>query len=107
MRLALSSGQWLGLLCGSWHRHLPALPRRDELSDLSKEHPLPVVDPAVWQIDWGVHLELFGSGENIIKYLGQYVCRTAIGDSRLLSVSDTHVSFRWKDRANGDAQRIA
>jgi hypothetical protein len=48
---------------------------------------------AVWQIDWGVHLQSFGSGENIIKYLGQYVCRTTIGDSRLLSVSDTHVSF--------------
>ena len=67
---------------------------------------LPAIDPAVWQKDWGVHLQPFGSGENIIKYLGSYVCRTAIGDSRILSVSDTHVSFRWKDRANGDAQRV-
>lgn len=79
---------------------------RDGLTALAKEHPLPAIDPAVWKQDWGVHLQPFGSGENIIKYLGRYVCRTAIGDSRMVSVSDTHVSFRWKDRANGDAQRV-
>jgi hypothetical protein len=79
---------------------------RDGLADLAKEHPLPGIDPAVWRIDWGVHLKAFGSGENIIKYLGRYVCRTAIGDSRIVSITDTHVSFRWKDRANGGAQNI-
>jgi hypothetical protein len=79
---------------------------RDGLADLAKEHPLPGIDPAVWRIDWGVHLKAFGSGENIIKYLGRYVCRTAIGDSRIVSITDTNVSFRWKDRANGGAQNI-
>lgn len=72
----------------------------------AKPFTRPAIDPAVWQKDWGVHLQAFGSGENIIKYLGRYVCRTAIGDSRIVSVTDTHVSFRWKDRANGDATRI-
>jgi hypothetical protein len=79
---------------------------RDGLAELAKEHELPAVDPATWQKDWGVHLQPFGTGENIIKYLGRYVCRTAIGDSRVLAVTDTHVSFRYKDRANGDAVRI-
>jgi len=79
---------------------------RDGFADLAKEHPLPAIDPAVWQKDWGVDLKPFGTGENIIKYLGAYVCRTAIGNSRIISVSETHVSFRWKDRAHGDAQRI-
>jgi Putative transposase/Transposase zinc-binding domain len=79
---------------------------RDALADLATQHPLPTIDSAVWQKDWGVHLQPFGSGENIIKYLGAYVCRTAIGDSRITSITDTHVSFRWKDRANGDVQRI-
>jgi hypothetical protein len=64
------------------------------------------IDPAVWHKDWGVHLQPFGSGENIIKYLGRYVCRTAIGDSRIISITDTHVSFRYKDRAKGDAPRV-
>lgn len=79
---------------------------RDGLDALSQEHPLPAIDPSIWEKDWGVHLQPFGSGENVIKYLGSYVCRTAIGDSRILSITDTHVSFRWKDRANGDAQRV-
>lgn len=78
---------------------------RDGLAALGKEHPLPTIDSAVWQKDWGVDLKPFGSGENIIKYLGRYVCRTAIGDTRILSVGDTHVSFRWKDRAHGNAAR--
>jgi len=78
---------------------------RDLLVELRKQHTLPAIDPALWKKDWGVHLQPFGNGENIIKYLGRYVCRTAIGDSRLRSISETHVSFRWKDRANGDTQR--
>ena len=79
---------------------------RDLLEDLAKEHPLPDIDPAVWHKDWGVHLQPFGSGGSIIKYLGRYVCRTAIGDSRIVAITDTHVSFRWKDRANDDAVRV-
>jgi hypothetical protein len=77
---------------------------RDGLAQLAKEHP--AIDPAVWQKDWGIHLQPFGSGENIIKYLGRYVCRSAIGDSRIISITDTHVSFTWKDRANGDARCV-
>ena len=78
---------------------------RDLLATLTVKHNLPAIDPAVWQKDWGIHLQPFGSGENIIKYLGRYVCRTAIGDSRILSITDTHVTFSWKDRANGNAPK--
>jgi hypothetical protein len=77
---------------------------RDGYAALAKAHPLlPEIDPAVWQKDWGVDMKPFGSGENIIKYLGAYVSRTAIGDSRIVSITDTHVTFRWKDRAHGNA----
>ena len=80
---------------------------RDAYAALILEHPtLPTIDPNVWQKDWGVDMKPFGSGENIIKYLGAYVCRTAIGNSRILSITESHVSFRWKDRAHGDAQRV-
>lgn len=78
---------------------------RERLAALGADHPLPAVAAAVWRKDWGVHLQPFGSGENIIKYLGRYVSRTAIGDARILSVTDTHVTFRWTDRAKGNALR--
>ena len=79
---------------------------RDGIAELANEHDLPAIDPLVWSKDWGVDLKPFGSGENIIKYLGAYVCRTAIGDSRIVSLTESQVSFRWKDRAHGDAMRV-
>ena len=60
------------------------------------------VDPALWHTDWGIHIQPFGAGTAAIKYLGAYVCRTAIGDHRILH-ADTHsVTFLWKDRAQGN-----
>jgi hypothetical protein len=53
-------------------------------------------------MDWGVHIQPAGSGAAALKYLGRYVARTAITDSRLLAVTDDSVAFRWKDR---DTQR--
>jgi hypothetical protein len=78
---------------------------RDRLVGLAKDHSLPAVDPAVWDKEWGVHLQPFGDGQAAIKYLGAYVCRTAIGDSRILAADDDTVTFRWTDRANHNAQR--
>jgi hypothetical protein len=38
-----------------------------------------------------------------LAYLARYTHRVAIGNSRLLDLTDEHVSFRWKDyRENGD-----
>lgn len=50
-----------------------------------------------------MHLQPFGDGKQIIQYLGTYVCRTAIADARILEVTDSTVTFSWKDRRNGDA----
>lgn len=65
------------------------------------------VDPVVWNKDWGINIAPFGTGENVIKYLGAYVARTAIGDARILSMDEHNVSFQWKDRANHDQRKIA
>ncbi|MFV1994311.1 MAG: transposase [Verrucomicrobiales bacterium] len=63
------------------------------------------IDPSVWTKDWGVHIQPVGNGAAALKYLGAYVCRTAIADSRILRIDDCGVTFRWKDRANGGVQR--
>jgi hypothetical protein len=62
-------------------------------------------DPAVWGKQWGVHIQPFGDGANAVRYLGRYVNRTAISDSRVIAVDHDTVSFRWKDRACGNAPR--
>lgn len=56
------------------------------------------VDPVVWTKDWGVQIQPVGAGAAALKYLGAYVARTAISDSRILEVTDTTVTFRWQDR---------
>jgi hypothetical protein len=63
-------------------------------------------DPSVWQKNWGVHIQPFGNGINAVKYLGAYVARSVIGDSRILEISRTSVTFRYKDRAKGGVQAI-
>lgn len=78
---------------------------RDKLAGLAKELELPAIDNEVWRKEWGVHLQPFGSGESAIKYLGAYVRRTAIGDSRIVGIEGDDVTFRWKDRDNGNAPR--
>ncbi len=64
------------------------------------------VDPAVWRTDWGVHIQPAGSGAAALKYLGTYVARTAISDARILRVTDTHVTFRWKDRQHDRTEKL-
>ena len=79
---------------------------REKLAALTASGPLlPAVPGTVWEKDWGVHLQPFGSGERAIQYLGAYVSRTAIGDSRIAGLTEDTVTFRWKDRANGGAPR--
>ena len=60
------------------------------------------VDPAVWTKDWGVDIQGVGDGAAAVKYLGAYVARTAIADSRILHVDEKTVSFLWKNRDKGD-----
>jgi hypothetical protein len=47
----------------------------------------------------------FGGPEQVFAYLGRYTHRVAIANSRLVSLTDTAVAFRWKDyRHHGNAK---
>jgi hypothetical protein len=62
-------------------------------------------DPSVWRKDWGVHIQPFGDGQNAVKYLGAYVARSVIADARIVAITASEVTFRYKDRAQGNAPR--
>ena len=47
----------------------------------------------------------FGSPEHVLAYLGRYTHRVAIANSRLVSLQDGTVSFRWRDYRHGNAQK--
>lgn len=101
-----SDGNYVRVKNANFLAHLPAIKRRfrhhfrEELKRLAWQ-----VDPIVWTKKWGIHIQPFGTGETAIKYLGAYVSRTAIGDSRILSITDETVTFRWKDRAENNRLR--
>jgi hypothetical protein len=48
--------------------------------------------------EWVVYAKRpFAGPAQVLAYLARYTHRVAIGNSRLLNLDDTHVSFRWKD----------
>jgi hypothetical protein len=65
------------------------------------------VDPVVWNKDWGVHIQAAGAGRSALRYLGTYVARTAINDARLVHVTEHAVTFRWKNRAQGNRRETS
>jgi len=48
----------------------------------------------------------FGSPQHVLAYLGRYTHRVAIANSRLISMTDGTVSFRWRDYRHGNAQKL-
>jgi len=61
---------------------------------------------SLFREDWVVYAKPpFGGAEHVLHYHARYTHRVAISNHRLLSVSETAVSFRWKDYAHGCRQR--
>jgi len=57
--------------------------------------------------DWVVYAKRpFGGPEHVLHYLARYTHRVAISNHRLVEVTDTHVSFRWKDYAHRSRRRV-
>ncbi|MGA3227653.1 MAG: IS91 family transposase [Acidobacteriaceae bacterium] len=57
--------------------------------------------------DWVVFAKpAFGQPERVLRYLGRYTHRVAISNQRLLSFDGHNVTFRWRDYAHGNKQRI-
>ena len=62
---------------------------------------------ALMKKEWVVYAKRpFGSPEQVLKYLARYTHRVAISNSRIVSVADGRVSFRFRDAKRGDATRV-
>jgi hypothetical protein len=56
--------------------------------------------------DWVVYAKKpFGGPEHVLHYLARYTHRVAISNHRIIDVTDTHVTFRWKDYAHHSKHR--
>jgi len=57
--------------------------------------------------DWVVYSKRpFGGPEYVLQYLGRYTHRVAISNHRLVSLADGQVTFRWRDSAHNNEQKL-
>jgi hypothetical protein len=57
--------------------------------------------------DWIVYSKPpFGGPEYVLHYLGRYTHRVAISNHRLVSFNDGQVTFRWRDSADSNEQKL-
>ena len=57
--------------------------------------------------DWVVYSKPpFGGPEYVLQYLGRYTHRVAISNHRLISFTEGKVTFRWRDSAHNNEQKL-
>jgi hypothetical protein len=61
----------------------------------------------LYRKDWIVYLKPpFGGPQFVLQYLGRYTHRVAISNHRLVSFADGTVTFRWRDSAHHNEQKL-
>ena len=95
-------------------KYLCGLKELYDSSRLDLSHTKDLEVPAKWQAfinrlfgkEWIPFIgETFNGRGNAIRYLARYSFRTAIANSRIMAVTDTHVTFRYKDYADGSREK--
>ena len=62
---------------------------------------------SLFRKDWVVYAKPpFGGPEYVLRYLGRYTHRVAISNHRLVSFADGKVTFRWRDSAHHNEQKL-
>jgi predicted RNA-binding Zn-ribbon protein involved in translation (DUF1610 family) len=55
----------------------------------------------VWLQPWVVHCKAVGDGGSALKYLAPYIFRVAISNKRIIEMTNSHVSFRYRSTKTG------
>lgn len=69
---------------------------------LRKHDLLAKLDRKIWRRKWVVHAQHAGTGEHVIAYLGRYIYRVAITNSRIESFNNDLVTFRYRENRTGE-----
>ena len=60
----------------------------------------------IWPTPWVVHCQHAGRGQTVLDYLGRYLFRVAIANSRLERIQDGQVTFRYRDNRPQHVRRV-
>ncbi len=78
-----------------------------QLRSLSQPRAFSTFLRTLFRNKWVVYLKPpFGGPEQVLRYLGRYTHRVAISNHRLVRFADGQVTFRWRDSAHGNQQRL-
>lgn len=72
-----------------------------------KQEMIGSIDPEVWRVTWNVNSQAVGHNrEGVLKYLATYVFKTAITDSRIVSVAKAMVTFTYRKKGAARRRRM-
>jgi len=60
----------------------------------------------VWRKQWVVDCKAAGQGQQVLQYLGRYIFRVAISNSRLEKFENGAVTFRYRDNRSQQLHRV-
>lgn len=63
---------------------------------MAKAGLLQQINPDVWKSGWVVNSQAVGNGSSSLKYLAPYVFKVAISNSRIVSVTNRRVTFKYR-----------
>jgi len=87
-------------------RALSVIFRAKFCAGLKKAGLLSNVPVPVWKKNWVVHSQHAGRGGKVLDYLGRYVFRIAISNSRIESIDNGAVRFRYRDNRAQEMRRV-
>ena len=66
---------------------------------LKKKNPkiFKTIPEKIWESGFNTHSEAVGNGGSALKYLANYVYKTAISNNRIVSLKNGEVTFKYKD----------
>ena len=77
------------------------------LGDGVTDSDLQTMIDGVYAKPWVVYSKRpFAGPRQVLDYLGRYTHRVAIGNHRIQAVDEGRVSFRYRDRVNGDSAKV-
>jgi len=97
----VSRGKFIDYLKKAFVKGEIIFPR--QITDLATEEDFLQLINQLWKKDWVVYSKApFNGPEKVFDYLGRYTHRVAIANHRIVKAGDGLVTFRYRDRTNGD-----
>ncbi len=77
------------------------------LDRIRRQFPPIALPSSLWQKDWVVHCKPAVQGtEKVLAYLGRYIHRVALTNSRLISIAQGKVTFHYRDSRTGQTKPL-